>query len=455
MSDGKNDEQKDDEKKAETGDDPRSLASLGGAARAAKLTPDQRSEIAKKAAEERWAKVAGLPLETHTGVLRVGDGIGCSVLDTGKRVFSVSGLVRAFGMGAKGRAPLPDGALVPPVMAAANIRPYIADELYEKMAAPISYRSMHGGRPGLGYEADILNLMCDALLDARAAGVLRKPQMRAAYAAEVLTRAFAKVGVIALIDEATGYQADRASDELQRLVAAYVVEDMRPYVGLFPDRFFKLIYKLHGWQYKEGVTQGPRYVGKFINDYIYQGLPDVVLGKLRQRNPVINRKYQRRHKHFQFLTEEIGEPALDRRLASVMTLISVSTNKQHFNQMFRTAFPKPGEQLTLGSILEPAPLTDGQVESLKATEVEPPALAPKPAVPGEVEITAGVRESILAALRGGNAVSTHDLAMAAYGNDDNGAVGYTRNKLRKMLARLKAEGIVETPSPGIWRLSKK
>ena len=41
------------------GKDPaaKALGKKGGAARAAKLTPEQRTEIARKAAEKRWNKV--------------------------------------------------------------------------------------------------------------------------------------------------------------------------------------------------------------------------------------------------------------------------------------------------------------------------------------------------------------------------------------------------------------
>jgi hypothetical protein len=37
--------------------DHKKVASLGGLARAAKLTPKQRSDSARKAVEARWAKV--------------------------------------------------------------------------------------------------------------------------------------------------------------------------------------------------------------------------------------------------------------------------------------------------------------------------------------------------------------------------------------------------------------
>lgn len=421
-------------------------ASKGGIARRENMTPEQRSESAKKAAEERWAKAAGLPRETHSGVLKLGQGIPCSVLNNGKRVFSVNGLARAFDTGGKGRRAIDDGGLmVPPIIAAANMRPFIAPELLHKLENPIQYRSIHGGQPAMGYEADVLNLMCDALLEARAADALRATQQRAASAAEILTRAFAKVGVIALIDEATGYQADRASEELQRLVEAYVVEDMRPWVRFFPDLFFKQVYRIHGWTYRPGITQGPRYVGKFINRYVYERLPPPVLEKLRKLNPVAGTC--RKYKHTQFLTEDIGEPTVDRHIASVTTLMSVANSKKHFDDMYRTAFPRPGEQMLLSGIMQST--TSGDDDTAGASVDTTMAPAPAPAQGSDVEVTdTSVRERILSALRGGNTVGSGDLAMAVYGDRKEG----TFNKLRKRLHQLKAEGFVESPSKGIWKM---
>src|SRR5262245_37677836 len=74
--------------------DNKTRASKGGVARREALSADQRKNVAKKAAEERWAKAKGLPKETHSGVLQLGPGIPCAVLDNHMRVFSVNGLTR-------------------------------------------------------------------------------------------------------------------------------------------------------------------------------------------------------------------------------------------------------------------------------------------------------------------------------------------------------------------------
>ncbi|WP_437979230.1 P63C domain-containing protein [Sorangium sp. So ce295] len=435
-------------------------ASKGGLARRDALSPEERKSIAQRAAAERWAAIKGLPRETHTGILDLGAGIPCSVLSNGKRVFSVNGLLRAFGSGGKSRTALPDGTPVPEFLAANNLQPFISTELSDRLANTIKFMPMSGGSPAYGYLADILNLVCEALLDARRAGVLRPNQLRVADGAEIVMRAFAKVGVIALIDEATGYQADRASDELQRLVEAYVVEDMRPWVRLFPDSFFRQVYRIHGWQYKPGVTQGPRYVGKFINKYVYERLPPPVLARLRELNPVVDKR--RKHKHHQFLSEALGEPTVDRHLASVTTLMTVSSTKTHFEEMFRVAFPKAGEQLLMREVLQP-PL---QIEpSLDEAASEPMALPKAPEeepVLGGIKMlsaSASVREQVLRMLRYEESATFSDLTLAVYGHDSTGQsrsreARNAAQNMRKLLGRMSAEGLVEVDADKRWRLGE-
>jgi hypothetical protein len=113
------------------------------------------------------------------------------------------------------------------------------------------------------------------------------------------------------------------------------------------------VYRLHGWKYQEGVTQGPRYVGKFINEFVYRRLPREVFTEIRRRNPV-GYGQRRRYKHFQLLTENVGHPAIDRHLASVVTLMSIAESKDQFRDMFAQAFPNAGENALVVEPVEPS-----------------------------------------------------------------------------------------------------
>jgi len=54
---------------------------------------------------------------------------------------------------------------------------------------------------------------------------LPKRQEIIAEQCEILIRALAKVSIIALVDEATGYQRVRGEFELQKMLKAYISEE--------------------------------------------------------------------------------------------------------------------------------------------------------------------------------------------------------------------------------------
>jgi hypothetical protein len=158
-------------------------------------------------------------------------------------------------------------------------------------------------------------------------------------------RGLARVGIIALVDEATQYQADRPNDELRRILEAYIVEELRPWVKTFPDGYFEQVYRLHGWSREPRDSKRPRQVGKWINRTIYEQLPPGVLDELRRLNPVAAHGY-RRHKHHQFLTENMGNAHLTDQIKVVTMLMRVSKNRAQFETLFARAFDKP-QQLSL------------------------------------------------------------------------------------------------------------
>lgn len=309
-------------------------ASEGGKARARRLSPEERSEIARRAAEVRWSDQADTPRAQYTGALVIGDiELECAVLDDGTRLIAQGTMLEALGraksMGRRGD--------VAPFVSASNLQAYMAPGLLEQLE-PISYKIPGQRFSGTGYRAESLPAVCDVYLAARRAGALLPSQLGTADAAETLIRSLAKVGIIALVDEATGYQAERARDELQRLVEKFVSEDFRPWVRVFPDAFFSEIYRLYGWAYKPGQIKHPAYVGKFINAYIYDQLPEGVAEELRRVNPKRPSGWRAR-KHHQHLTVDTGNIALDRQITTITTLMQVSQDLDEYKMLFARKFP--------------------------------------------------------------------------------------------------------------------
>ena len=72
--------------------------------------------------------------------------------------------------------------------------------------------------------------------------------------AEIIVRSFsAKVGIIALVDEATGYQKVREKRALQLKLQAFIAEEMQEWARMFPDEFWFELARL------EGVHYSPRH----------------------------------------------------------------------------------------------------------------------------------------------------------------------------------------------------
>ena len=83
-----------------------------------------------------------------------------------------------------------------------------------------------------------------------------------------------------------------------------------------------------------------------LNDIVYERLAPGVLEELKRRNPVVETG-RRRHKFHQWLTEDVGHPALAQHLYAVMTLMRISPNWKTFRHQSERAFPKKGQNLLL------------------------------------------------------------------------------------------------------------
>jgi hypothetical protein len=276
---------------------------------------------------------------THVGELVIGDRtISCAVLEDGTRVLNQSTVLTALGRNPDKSRRLQNesGEVRPPFLSAQNLQPYISDELSE-LVQPIAYREPNRNSPRWGYRAEMLSLVCEVYLAARADKALAPNQGNVADAAELLIRGFARIGIVALVDEATGYQEVRARNELQKILEAYVQAELMPWVKRFPDDFFREIYRLQGWEFKSGTSKRTPYVGHLVNKYIYEQLPPGVLDELKELNPR-TKNGRRIHKHYQFLTADTGNPHLDKQISTVTTLMRIAHDKADFEDMFARAF---------------------------------------------------------------------------------------------------------------------
>ena len=289
--------------------------------------------------------IAGTPKQP----LVIGDiKIPCYVLEDETRVLSQSGIF--FGLGASRGGGPSSGAKVPRIMASQALAPFIPEELMTVLKTPIEFQRPSGGTIAYGYPADILVDICKAILAAKDGGGLQARHARIAERCAILIRGFAHIGVIGLVDEATGYQEIRAKKALATILEAFIARDAQKWTKTFPIDFYKEIFKLLRWPWPatsdEKKPYTPQIIGRYTNDIVYDRLAPGILGELRKINPK-RPQGTRPHKHHQWFTPDVGHPKLKEHLASVIALMKVSSNWVDFQRNLQRAFPKMNEQKLL------------------------------------------------------------------------------------------------------------
>ena len=295
---------------------------IGGKARASKMTAVERSKAAKLAAVARWAAPA--PLRTISGasdrLLTIGDvEIECCVLEDGTRVITQGSMLTALGRSRRVNTKPGDDATLPPILRSQALRPFISDELIAE-ASPIPFITPSGARAS-GYPAEVLPQLCEAWLAARAAKALIPSQLAIARAAEIIVRGLARVGIIALVDEATGYQDVRARDALAKILEAYVAAELQPWVKTFDVAWYKEMFRLRGIPFDPSSVHRPPYFGHLTNNIIYKRLAPGVFDEIKSRRARdVSKKRVKMH---QQLTQDIGHPKLREHIASVTTVMKL------------------------------------------------------------------------------------------------------------------------------------
>jgi hypothetical protein len=319
----------------------------GGIARKDALSQERRSEIAKKAAEARWD--SDLPVATHEGEFKLGDEVVSSaVLPGGMRVITQATFLRALGRSRSpkaGTGVLSTVDQLPFFLQAEALKPFISEDL-AMSTTPLFFRGLKGAK-GVGYDARLLPQVAEVYLKYRDSCLNETGKIPARYAdifrsADILMRGLANVGIIALVDEATGFQRDRASDALAKILEEFIAKELRPWVRTFPDEFYNQLFRLRGLQFPRDSVSRPKYFGHLTNNIIYKRLAPGVLEALKTSTPK-NEKGRPKHQLFRRLTEDVGHPKLREHLASVVSLMKISKDYEQFEKFLSQAHPKYGE----------------------------------------------------------------------------------------------------------------
>lgn len=259
----------------------------------------------------------------NTGKLSIGDlELECHVLEDERRVFSGRNITTALSLKSPGT-----GGLVR-FFERQFLKKYVPESLLVALRNPVQFQTK-SGFCGHAFEADILVDICDVITEAMADGAMKiDSHKRVAKQCLILTKSFARVGVIALIDEATGYQELRGKRALADFLEKFISKELAKWTKVFPDEFYAQIFRLRRWNYSTLSTK-PSVVGKWTNDIVYSRLAPGLLDELKKLNPVTGKGF-RAHKHHQHLTEHTGYPSLKAHLEAVIALMKISDNWEEF-----------------------------------------------------------------------------------------------------------------------------
>ena len=278
---------------------------------------------------------------THWGDLKLGDGIliPCYVLNDGQRIFSLSGVVSALTGG--------DGGQLASYINVRSIRGYLPPELIPAengtIPALINFDTTGQGfaKTAIGVPVekfmDICIAFSTALQEANSGAdaiKLTDRQKEIAVKANSYLRATAKVGIIALVDEATGYQYDRPVDALQFKLKLFLQEEMREWEKTFPDDLWIQFSRLTNW--KGSIHSRPKYWGKLVNELVYGYLDKDVYAWLKTNapKPVGGLSYHR------WLTEQYGLKKLMEHLWQLIGMASACTTMDQLRRKMGEKYGK-------------------------------------------------------------------------------------------------------------------
>ncbi len=274
--------------------------------------------------EKDYAKIS-----VASGPLKILDiEIDCYVLEDCTAIMSSGKITKAIGKQWRGHS----RSEYPIFLGAKNLTPFISDELKE-MLNPIIIKD--GNKHIKGYNAEILPLVADVYLKARdASDVLFDSQQGIAKRCEIIVRSFARIGVRALVYEATGFEKLKHPEALRMLIESYLTEEENKWMKEFPDEFFAEMDRIYG-NLRTSSRSRPPYYGKFIRKYIYNPIENgIILRELDIKNPVTNKGYRKSRFH-QFMTENKGIQVLRSQIWQILALLRVSANKRKFETNYQ------------------------------------------------------------------------------------------------------------------------
>jgi len=328
-------------------------ASKAGKARMKSMTSDQRKELARTAARERWRKLkergsggenasipaeftpivienVRLPVAKWPGILRISElEIPCYVLDDGRRVITRNAATAVLTDG-KGGGNLESYLIVEGLRG--FLPPAFTDQMIEIFVPGVSQAPQ---TRTMGISAESFIEICRAYVAAHDANALKTERQKViALKAAMFLAACAKVGLIAMIDEATGYQYERASDALQIKLKLYIAEEMRKWEKTFPDQLWEQFGRLTNWT--GSIHSRPKYWGNLVMELVYEYLDADVAQWLRENAP----KPMKGQNYHQWMSQQYGLKKLIEHIWKVIGIASTCQTLEELRKQLHRIYGK-------------------------------------------------------------------------------------------------------------------
>lgn len=265
--------------------------------------------------------------------------VDCYVLDTGARV--ISGRATAKALTGKESGNLGE------YLGAKALKPFIDKDLVLRETVDFHIPGTQFTGKGLPAERflDICNAYVRALAQDNALPAAERQmtdrQREIAINCSILLSACAKVGLIALIDEATGYQFEREKDALQVKLKAFIADELRDWEKTFPDELWEQFGRLTNW--KGPLHSRPKWWGHLVLELIYEALDPDVAERLRTTKPP-PRHGQNYH---QWLTQDVGLKALVTHIYEIVGIAKTCRDMHELREKVALHYGKEPLQLTI------------------------------------------------------------------------------------------------------------
>lgn len=278
--------------------------------------------------------ISEMPSARYEGVLNLGAAeVTCYVLSDGQRIISRTSATTAL-------SGIRHGGDLDSYVGAEALRPYLRftlqDELVQFRLKGVDHKNVYG------LTAEKFLEICKAYQGAANDGALKTDRQREiAKQAGSFLAACSYVGLTALIDEATGYQYDRAEDALRVKLKAYLEDEMRPWEKTFPDELWAEFGRLTGW--RGAIHNRPKWWGKLVNELVYDCLDRDVAQWLRENNP------EPRHgrNYHQWLTSQYGLKKLLEHIWMLIGMASACETMEELRYRMAVKYGKQAVQLRL------------------------------------------------------------------------------------------------------------